>query len=196
MTIVICPGIHDPKLTEQFLEGLFIHWQSLSQSGELLICPTQDYSPYSAIDILNFLWIKNQLTKNVPLLFIAFSAGVVGAVGAAWGWQLRGGQVKAFVAIDGWGMPVEGNFPIYKVSHDYFTHWSWGHLGTVDQSFYAHPSVEHLEIWRSPQTTKGWWLHQNSIEVKTASPVTAAEFIRIILENYGESSTFSDNTDD
>ena len=52
--------------------------------------------------------------------------------------------------------------------------------------------VEHLEIWHSPQTTTGWWLHQNSVELETAIPVTAAEFIRKILENHGELSTFSD----
>ena len=193
MTIVICPGIHDPKLTEQFLEGLFINWRSLSDSRDLLTCPTQDYAPYSAIDISKFLWYSKSIITDVPLLFIAFSAGVVGAVGAAWTWQVQGGQVKAFIAIDGWGMPLIGNFPKYKVSHDYFTHWSWGLFGSGDESFYAYPSVEHLEIWRSPHTTTGWWLHQNSVEVETASPVTAAEFIRIILENHGELSTFSDD---
>ncbi len=192
MTIVICPGIHDPKLTEQFLEGLFINWRSLCYSNNLLVCPTQDYAPYSTIDILNFLWYAKAITTDVPLLFIGFSAGVVGAIGAAWTWQLQGGQVKALIAIDGWGMPVGGNFPIYKVSHDYFTHWSWGILGSPDESFYAYPSVEHLEIWRSPETTRGWWLYQNSVEVETASPVTAAEFIRKILEKYGELSSFSD----
>ncbi len=190
MTVVICPGIHDPKLTEQFLEGLFINWQSLSYSSDLLVCPIQDYAPYSAIDISKFLWYSKSITTDIPLLFIAFSAGVVGAIGAAWTWQLQGGQVKALIAIDGWGMPLTGNFPIYKVSHDYFTHCSWGIFGSPDESFYAYPSVEHLEIWRSPDITTGWWLHQNSLEVKTATPVTLKEFIIKILENYGELSTF------
>lgn len=186
MTVVICPGIHESKLTDQFLEGLFVNWRSLSNSSHFLVCPTQDYTPYSVIDISKFLWYSKSITIDVPLLFIAFSAGVVGAVGAAYTWQLQGGQVKAFIAIDGWGMPLTGNFPIYRVSHDYFTHWSWGIFANGDESFYAYPSVEHLEIWRSPQTTSGWWLHQNSIEVETATPITAAEFIRKILENHGE----------
>ncbi|MDJ0553636.1 MAG: hypothetical protein QNJ68_04180 [Microcoleaceae cyanobacterium MO_207.B10] len=181
MTVIICPGIHDPKLTDELVEGLFSNYPC-----NFLLVPTKDYAPYSAIDILNFLWYKKSLTTDIPLLFMAFSAGVVGTVGAAWGWQLRGGQVKAMIAIDGWGMPISGNFPIYKVSHDYFTHWSWALLGSGNESFYAYPSVEHLEIWRSPQTTKGWWLHQNSAEVETASPVTAREFIIKILEKHGE----------
>ncbi|MGK7922510.1 MAG: hypothetical protein AB4080_21145 [Trichodesmium sp.] len=192
MTIVICPGIHDSKLTEQFLEGLFMNCRSLSDAKELLVCPTQDYAPYSTIDILKFLWYEKSITTDIPLVFIAFSAGVVGAIGAAWTWQLQGGQVQALIAIDGWGMPVVGNFPIYKISHDYFTHWSWGALGKVDESFYADPSVEHLEIWRSPQNTKGWWLHQNSVEVETASPATVTEFIIEILKKHRELRSFSD----
>lgn len=189
MTIVICPGIHEPKLTDQFLEGLSINWQNLSHSGKLLVCPTQDYTPYSTIDISKFLWSSKLIRTDTPLLFIAFSAGVVGATGAAWTWQLGGGQVKAVIAIDGWGMPVKGNFPIYKVSHDHFTHWSWGIFSSGDENFYAYPSVEHLEIWRSPQTTRGWWLHQNIMEVKTATPATAKEFIIKILENHEELSS-------
>ncbi|MGB3508882.1 MAG: hypothetical protein WBA93_06505 [Microcoleaceae cyanobacterium] len=181
MTIVICPGMHDRKLTDEFIKRLFTKCPC-----NFLLVPTQDYAPYSAIDILNFLWCKKSLNRDVPLLFIAFSAGVVGAVGAAWGWQLRGGQVKALIAIDGWGMPLSGNFPIYKVSHDYFTHWSWEFLGSGDESFYAYPSVDHLEIWRSPEITKGWWLHKNSAGVETASPVTVKEFIKYILEKYAE----------
>ncbi|GGA00470.1 hypothetical protein CYANOKiyG1_12140 [Okeania sp. KiyG1] len=63
-------------------------------------------------------------------------------------------------------------------------------MGTVDESFYAHPYVEHLEIWRSPQTTKGWWLHQNSAQLETASPATVKEFISQILEKYQEFSQY------
>ncbi|MEB3342069.1 hypothetical protein [Okeania sp.] len=186
MTIVICPGIHDPHLTDQFLEGLCINWPISSDSHNFLVYPTKDYASYSALDISNFLWYEKSITIDVPLLFIAFSAGVVGAIGAAWTWQMKGGQVKAVIAIDGWGMPLTGNFPIYKLSHDYFTHWSWGLLGSSDGNFYAHPFVEHLEIWRSPQTTRGWWLNQNSVEDETAIQITAAEFIRQILETHGE----------
>ena len=54
------------------------------------------------------------------------------------------------------GMPLIANFPIYRVSHDYFTHWSSGILGTGTENFYAEPAIEHLELWRSPELCQGW----------------------------------------
>lgn len=92
-----------------------------------------------------------------------------------------GGQIKALIALDGWGVPLGGNFPIYRLSHDSFTHWSSALLGGGTESFYADPPVEHLELWRSPQTTKGWWNHQTPTGLKTATPTTAALFILEIL---------------
>ena len=53
-------------------------------------------------------------------------------------------------------MPLTGNFPIYRVSHDYFTHWSSGLLGAGYKGFYADPEVEHLDLWRSPANVYGW----------------------------------------
>ncbi len=50
MTIIICPGMHNPKLTEEFLAGLFTNWQSLSDSGDLLIFPTEYYAPVRLVD--------------------------------------------------------------------------------------------------------------------------------------------------
>ena len=57
--------------------------------------------------------------------------------------------MKALIAFDGWGVPLVGNFPIYRISHDQFTHWSSELLGKGDKSFYADPPVEHLDLWRS-----------------------------------------------
>lgn len=128
MPIIICPGIHDSQLTEEFLEAVFDNWRSLQESGNLLIFPTRDYPAYSGIDIFNFLWYESDRTSESRMdrswLFIGFSAGVVGAIAAAWKWRFVGGKVKGFVAADGWGVPLGGDFPIYRMSHDRFTHWS------------------------------------------------------------------------
>ena len=51
-------------------------------------------------------------------MFIAFSAGVVAAVTAAMQWQGEGGKIKGLIAFDGWGVPLLGDFPVYRVSHD------------------------------------------------------------------------------
>ena len=187
MSIIICPGFHGPELTESFLEGLGGHWRKLQESGDVLIFPVETYAPYSPLDILNFLcYAKPASSENdteTGLLFISFSAGVVGAIGAAWSWRGLGRRVTAFIAVDGWGVPLGGDFPIYRMSHDRFTHWSSALLGGGPESFYADPAVEHLDLWRSPQTASGWQLNESAC-VKTASPATAAEFVNNILKKH------------
>ena len=195
MSVVICPGIHDPELTRSFLAGLGRvtgkRSQSLgsdgsnSPSGNLLIFPAQDYPAFSAFHILQFCLERSGVPLS-PLVFISFSAGVVGAIGAAWGWQLLGGDVKAFIALDGWGVPLSGNFNIHRLSHDHFTDWSSSLLGSGEDSFYAQPPVEHLELWRSPQIVQGWHIRQLGQEKSLPRPTTAAQFLTMLLERYGE----------
>lgn len=183
MYIIICPGIHSPHLTQSFLQGL--HQQENGDlSTNFLIFPAQDDPAYSAIDILEFIKKHVGIPSKtaLPVLFISFSAGVVGAVGAAWEWQMQRGQVKALIALDGWGVPLGGNFPIHRLSHDYFTHWSSRLLGAGQDSFYADPSVGHLQLWRSPQKVQGWWVRRPGCQVRCC----AAEFLTTLLKRYGE----------
>jgi hypothetical protein len=195
MAVVIIAGIHDQRLTESFVSQLFSDTLSRCQSGNLLIFPTQDYPAYSGLDIFNYLCSQSQAISNqsfeansvkLPLVFICFSAGVVGAIAAAWMWQAAGGEVKALIALDGWGVPLGGNFPVYRISHDHFTHWSSGLLGAGVESFYADPPVEHLHLWNSPEATRGWWLHQILTGVNTASPTTAKTVLSYWLKIHGE----------
>ena len=124
MVLLICPGIHEPQLTQDFLTGLCCSNVSGYWTRNVLIFPTQKYPAYSAGHIVEFL--RHRLSvEETRVVFISFSAGVAGAIGAAWGWQLLGGKVEALFAIDGWGVPLYGDFPIYRLSHDYFTHWSF-----------------------------------------------------------------------
>jgi hypothetical protein len=185
--LIICPGIHEPQLTQDFLEGLNGSETGNSPSclsENVLIFPTQDYPAYSAVHIVEFLQSHPNLLK-MPIVFISFSAGVAGAIGAAWGWQLLGGTVKAFIAFDGWGVPLYGNFPIHRLSHDYFTYWSSALLGSGEDNFYADPAVEHLDLWRSPYTCQGWWVHsaaEGKPEQRTFT--TAAQFVNQLLQFY------------
>jgi hypothetical protein len=152
-TIIICPGIHSPQITNSFIKGI----QDVVEARNYLILPTEQYAPYLAIAIEQ--WLKQQYpspAKAPPLSLIAFSAGTVGGIGAAIAWQLQGGKIQHFIALDGWGMPLAGNFPIYRVSHDHFTHQTSTILGAGQSSFYLEPGVEHLELWRSPDTAWGW----------------------------------------
>lgn len=149
MPIIIIPGIHSPQLTESFVTGIE---DKIKQ--KYLVLPTE-YAPYSAIAI--YQWLNQQLLSKTELLsFIAFSAGVVGGLGAALAWQFQGGKINSFIAFDGWGMPLLGNFPLYRISHDYFTHWSSGILGGGERGFFADAPVSHLELWRSPNRCRGW----------------------------------------
>jgi hypothetical protein len=185
-SLVICPGIHDLQLTQDFLEALHSSETSNLSSrwtDKVLIFPTQDYPAYSAIHILEFL--QRHFGQMPPLVFISFSAGVAGAIGAAWGWQLSGGQVKAFIAFDGWGVPLYGNFPIHRLSHDYFTHWSSALLGAGEESFYADPAIAHLDFWQKPNLCRGWWIHPAEAgKPEQRTYTTAAQFVNRLLQVY------------
>ena len=174
MRILICPGIHHPLLTERFVAGLKL-------SGDISIFPASGYSPVSALDIFQFMCDEWGEPQNCPwaIASISFSAGIVGAIGAATAWQLLGGKIAAFFALDGWGVPLVGNFPIHRISHDYFTHWSSALLGKGGDSFYADPAVEHLELWRSPQTVEGWSISGN-LQIKRGTTVT--QFLQRLLD--------------
>lgn len=183
MRVAICPGIHDPQLTNSFLKGLSEQALSENLSPQFWVFPAQDYPAYSALDIMCCL--GREVPAGESLIFVSFSAGVVGAVAAAWGWHQFGGKVLASIALDGWGVPLAGNFPIHRLSHDYFTHWSSALLGTGAENFYADPSVEHLDLWRSPQTVRGWRLYQTPSGTQTSEPTTAAAFLVNLFKRYG-----------
>ncbi len=195
MSVIICPGVHDHELTTHFVEGL-------SFLADPVIFPTEDYPAYSTYHILQFLrtqlghsWHTDPQLRQLPLpplLFIGFSAGVVGAIGAAWGCQMMGHSVKALIAVDGWGVPLYGNFPIHRLSHDAFTHWTSTLLEAPTDHFYADPPVPHLELWRSPQNTPGWRLQtpvNHAARLFTpprCTSTTAADYLLTLLIHYGE----------
>ena len=174
---IVCPGIHDSNLTDSFIQNIQANSDRFAGLNWLIL-PTQYYKPYSPVDV--YQWLEKKYSApadTLPLVFICFSAGVVGGLGAALWWQKNGGKIKAFFALDGWGMPIFANFPVYRLSHDYFTHWSSALLGQGDLSFYADPPVDHLDLWRSPKTTMGWWV--TSPRMKTRC--SAAEFLQNFL---------------
>jgi hypothetical protein len=171
LNLIICPGVHSPQLTQSFIRDL----QSDRSIGtRLSIFPTEVYPPYCAPSIYRWL---NQTSPQASLTFIAFSAGAVGGIGAAIAWQLQGGKIDAFIAIDGWGVPLIADFPIYRLSHDFFTHWSSAGLGGGNGSFYCDPTVEHLTLWRSPGSCWGWQIVEPGCRVR----LSAAQYIQHLL---------------
>jgi hypothetical protein len=185
MNICICPGFHSPQLTQSFLQELAFVNLSSSLSVNTRTATAKNYTVLSAINIIQHLTkTYGQPHQAAPILFISFSAGVLGALGAAWGWQLMGGKVKAVIAIDGWGVPLMGDFPIHRLSHDYFTHQTSIVVNPSEDSFYADPGVEHLQMWRSPSTVTGWATRAANFPGR--SHLNAAEFILQLLKRYQE----------
>jgi hypothetical protein len=194
MGVIICPGVHSPELTQGFLEGLGKPFDPSS----MCVFPAERFPAYSPPHILKFLgeqWLNQdwqlRAASQKPLVLIGFSAGVVGATGTAQVLQSLGVRVKALVAIDGWGVPLWGDFPIHRLSHDRFTHLTsrlldQDHWRTHNASFYADPDVAHLELWRSPQTALGWSTEGSG---QKQHQVTAAQFLQKLLIQYGELET-------
>lgn len=189
MQIIVCPGVHPPELTDAFVGTL-----PALPVPPLLFPAAQP--AYSAVHILAFLmqqliqpsqpsasflshWNQLQRVKAMPVLWIGFSAGVVGAMGAAHLWQSWGGQVVALIAFDGWGVPLWAPFPVHRLSHDAFTHWSSAALGAGQTSFYAEPAVPHHELWCSPQQAQGW-----AVQPTGNTYTTAAQFVASLIRHY------------
>ena len=176
--VIVCPGIHNSSLTDSFIHNLKDNSDRFVEH-KWLILPTQNYAPYSPLAVYQWLNKYYHSPSNTPpIILICFSAGVVGGIGAALWWQKNGGKVKAFFAFDGWGMPIVRNFPVYRLSHDYFTHWSSAILGQGDSSFYADPEIAHLDLWRSPNNTVGWWVKSPGMKIRCS----VAEFLQIFFD--------------
>ncbi len=189
MNIIICPGIHEPQLTQSFLSGWLDQFPGTlidQNSINILIYPESGVLTLSAGDILQFLRDRLGDQLKSPVIFISYSAGVVGAIVAASLWQLSGGNIKAFIAIDGWGVPLFGHFPIHRMSHNYFTHWSSSLLGSGQDNFYAEPAVDHLYMWSSPQSVQGWRLNSSVVASTSTIPLSSAEFLHLLLKRYEE----------
>ncbi|MEM1309701.1 MAG: hypothetical protein AAGF98_09500 [Cyanobacteria bacterium P01_H01_bin.153] len=181
MTLIICPGVHDAVLSDRFLWSLN---QLLQQAGESLVLadqvlPTSKYWPFDGFAVWSFLQMRAD--PQAPLLLIGFSAGVVGAIAAANLWQAQGRAVAAVIALDGWGVPQVGDFPLHRVSHDHFTHWSSALLGAAHDSFYAAPAITHLALWQFPERAQGVSLWQSGQSERT----TAIAFIAALITRYG-----------
>ncbi|VEP15122.1 conserved hypothetical protein [Hyella patelloides LEGE 07179] len=188
MKVIICPGIHETQLTDRFLQSLLrIESEKVMNSvnsvnEKFLVFATDKYPAYSPLHV--YQWLNKPEILTDELLFICFSAGVVGGIGAAIALQLKRVKIKAFIAIDGWGVPLFTNFPLYRFSHDYFTHWSSAILGTGESNFYSDPPVPHLTLWETPETCQGWIVnsgnnHQKISKIKSSAKDYLQEIIGI-----------------
>jgi len=170
---LIFPGIHPKELTENFIKGLEIN----------SIYIYDRFPAFSSSEQLNFIK-ENQSNLSKNLIIIAFSAGVVGAIDTAKTVQKWGYRITSFIAIDGWGVPLDGNFPISRLSSDHYTHWTSHLLGGGKMSFYADPGVSHLQMWQTSQEVTGWLLEEKGRGCTLRSRMTLKEALRHLTLTY------------
>jgi hypothetical protein len=180
LNLLFCPGYHDSALSQRFLSALH-----LPPAIALYLYPAPNLPPYSPHHILQFLDAQN-INPEQQFIIMGFSAGVVGAIATAHIWQRLGGKIPALIALDGWGVPLFADFPIYRLSHDRFTHETSRLLGRGNLDFYADPPVEHLALLRSPHQVAGWSESPDGSGPRQS--ITAQDFLyNIIINNINES---------
>lgn len=143
--LIICPGFHEPAWTDKWLRGM-----ALEATQVRCLPPLEPV--YSPGVVLEFCQAHCDATQ--PLVMVAYSAGVVGGLGAAERWQALGGVVGGVVVIDAWGVPLWGKFPLVTVSHDWITD-ACGQAWGKQNHFFAQPAVTHAQLWQSPQGAWG-----------------------------------------
>jgi hypothetical protein len=110
-------------------------------------------------------WLQTQIAPTASLLLLAFSAGVVGALGLT---QLWSGAVAALIAVDGWCVPLWLSCPVIRLSHDLDTHTNGLAFGGGRAQFYADPFVSHSQLWAEPDRVLGWSCEAGSYQRSTA----------------------------
>lgn len=178
MSLILCPGIHDPALTTAFWEQVTSQLPAALTQSPPFVFPSDRYPPYSPWHLQTFL----QESQPVPpWVLLGFSAGCVAIAGLLPILFCRHVPIVAIFALDAWGVPFPSNVPVHRLSHDYFTHWSSRLLGGQGDSFYADPPVEHLHLWRSPHTVNGWQMDTND---QPHQYTTAAQYLAQYLTQY------------
>lgn len=190
MHIYICPGFHPPALTRSFLAAL-MHDRPVSWAWSTCgVMPSYlpPYSPYHVLQSLEqhlshfqaFSPDSPESPDSPAIVWIGFSAGVVGALGAAQEWQARGRTVLGLIAVDSWGLPLRADFPIYSLSRDWakptnnsLAEWITRYFMPDLPHFYAEPPVDHLFLWGSPHQVQGWSQDYSGLRQRT----TATRFI-------------------
>ncbi len=183
--IIVCPGSHPPAWTEQWRQALTAIAPELTTT--LAISPATP--PWAGHPLRQWLMALLAEASTPPLgnptqppsdqplgqpptvqpliYMVAFSAGCVAAEAIAHYAPHGGYRIGAIFAWDGWGVPLVGPFPVHRLSHDGFTHYTsyrpGGKRGDGPRPalghrphFYADPTVPHHQLWQAPHQVQGW----------------------------------------
>jgi len=189
--VAICPGFHPSELTDRAIAALDLPptWEAIAIPNRIWPCDPAGISAHLAAQI-------PPDRRAIPIHFLGFSAGTVGALGAALAWR---SPIATIALCDGWGVPVlpllDGRSPqptIHRVSHDRWTHETWGRMGIATPSFCADPEVEHLELWGDLDRVTGRAFDRRGREIGTS---TAKNYIRRSLGLDGAETPANDTGD-
>jgi hypothetical protein len=177
--VILCPGLRGAEDAPGFWQAIQAHRSSNENAQPSVIILPRDCPVYSPKHVYHS--IEPDLKAGLQRwIWIAYSAGVVGALGAARRWHEQF-PVHAFIALDGWGVPLAAPFPVYHLSHDWLTHLGVTFTNRLAGTFYAEPAVSHLELWRSPQMVTGWESYTQGDRHFT----TAAAFVAQLIDSFG-----------
>lgn len=183
--IVVISGIHAPSLNANVI-------LTAAANPQLSRVPLLCLSQGAATSVLAAHSLRQRIDHHcrqhlpqpssglIPapnLLIWAFSAGCVGAAGLAYHWHQHRGKVLALFAVDGWGVPLSADFPVYRLSHDWFTHVTCQGMGAGPINFWAEPAVAHLDFWCRLNTIAGWQSWHPNDGPPTLRRLTAGEFL-------------------
>lgn len=179
MGIIICPGLLAVAASQRFWQTVQEHSTTdlnLNRSvgtAETVIFLPPDCPVYSPQHVLQA--VRPLLTPE-PWIWIGFSAGIVGGLGAA---RYCHDQfpVHAFIALDAWGVPLIAPFPIYHLSHDRWTHHIVAAFNTLEGSFFADPDVNHLDLWETPDRVSGWDCQRGCPPSRTNAATYIGQFV-------------------
>lgn len=176
-------GFHDPNLDSRFLANFLSAWET-TQLQDII---TLEISLYAIGD-----WLQPSVTHDTKVnhdhperhhgvegtIFLGFSAGCMRAALASQLYQATKKPVLGLIAVDGWGLPlIHTQIPIYRLSHDLFTHNSSMVLGGKGV-FFADPPVPHLSIWEYPDCVSGWYCRNE----KTAMEMKASQALILTIQ--------------
>lgn len=171
--MIVCPGFHEPALTDGFV-------RSLPSFVVPHVVKTFPADPWSTFCKIREVFQEQAVGQAVA--GIGFSGGVVGLVGALKIWQQQGGAIAKLIAIDGWGVPTL-DLPVCRMSHDEFTHVTSAALEKKGSHFYADLAVDHLAMWGAPAQVKGWQTKGPQVRKSSDKQITAADFIADQLQD-------------
>lgn len=178
-SLIICPGVHATRWTQDFVAQLVGADRALAP--RIHVSPVAPTLAWSGYPLRRWLTAAFPIPARSPLTFVAFSAGCVAAAAIAHYWGQQGGRVERVIALDGWGVPLGGPFPVQRLSHDFLTHLTTTGPAPNQAHFYGDPAVPHGHLWRYPAQVSGWMVPPRHPQGRGSSadrrPMTALDFL-------------------